>query len=375
MSNDIRLQAYPTVPLYNIKAVEQSTQISSSTLRAWERRYHVCQPERSESGYRLYSDRDIAVIRWLKAQVDAGMSISQAVAWLDNLTAIAGTLAHVILPANKEIATTPMTPVTHHMQRCDYQLLTKELLNALLCFDEGTADRILAEAFALYPMEMVGENLITPALIAIGESWHRGEVSVTLEHFATAFLQQRLAAILRISPQPTKKDRIWVVCVPGEEHEIGALLLTIYLRRAGFQAQFLGKNIKAQDLLKDVAHYQPTLILLSATTQETAAALQALTNELATFTTFRPKIGYGGRIFLQHPELRKTITGIYMGDSAYEAVESTMELLVATSAQKSREHDPSSRRRQDVALDRGDDDAAHAHFGQPEFDADEFDTQ
>ena len=82
---EIRLNDFATTPLYNIKAVVQATNISPSTLRAWERRYNMCQPQRSDSGYRLYSDRDIAIIRWLKAQVDAGMSISQAVAWLQTL--------------------------------------------------------------------------------------------------------------------------------------------------------------------------------------------------------------------------------------------------------------------------------------------------
>ena len=85
VNTNIRLSDYATTPLYNIKAVVQATGISPSTLRAWERRYHMCSPQRSESGYRLYSDRDVAIIRWLKSQVDAGMAISQAVAWLDSL--------------------------------------------------------------------------------------------------------------------------------------------------------------------------------------------------------------------------------------------------------------------------------------------------
>lgn len=329
MSNDIRLQEYPAIPLYNIKAVEQNTGISSSTLRAWERRYHVCQPQRSESGYRLYSDRDIAMIRWLKAQVDAGMSISQAVAWLDNLTTNATNPADVTLPATGEMAATLLSPATHHMMRRDYAVLQKELLNTLLAFQEDAAERVLAEAFALYPLELVGENVIAPVLMEIGERWHRGEISVTLEHYATALLQQRLAALLRTAPYPNQKNLIWVVCAPGEEHEIGAMLLTIYLRRAGYHTQYLGKNIVATDFIRDVDHYQPAMILLSATTQETAIRLQALTKELAQSTAVRPIIGYGGRIFQKHPELRNTITGIYMGDSAYEAVESTLELFGA----------------------------------------------
>lgn len=329
MSNDIRLQEYTAMPLYNIKAVEQSTGISSSTLRAWERRYHVCQPQRSDSGYRLYSDRDIAVIRWLKAQVDAGMSISQAVAWLDSLTASAGTLEHVILPANGDMVMTPLSPATHHMMRRDYAVLQKELVNALLAFDEDGAELILAEAFSLYPLELVGENLIAPVLIEIGERWHRGEITVTREHYATSLLQQRLAAILRTAPHPNKKNLIWVTCAPGEDHEIGAMLLTIYLRRAGYQTQYLGKNIKASDLINDANQYQPTMIMLSATTQESAVNLQLLTKELAKLMTVRPIIGYGGRIFQKQPELRSEVVGIYMGDTAYEAVESTMELLGA----------------------------------------------
>lgn len=329
MSNDIRLQEYTAMPLYNIKAVEQSTGISSSTLRAWERRYHVCQPQRSDSGYRLYSDRDIAVIRWLKAQVDAGMSISQAVAWLDSLTASAGTLEHVILPANGDMVMTPLSPATHHMMRRDYAVLQKELVNALLAFDEDGAELILAEAFSLYPLELVGENLIAPVLIEIGERWHRGEITVTREHYATSLLQQRLAAILRTAPHPNKKNLIWVTCAPGEDHEMGAMLLTIYLRRAGYQTQYLGKNIKASDLINDANQYQPTMIMLSATTQESAVNLQLLTKELAKLMTVRPIIGYGGRIFQKQPELRSEVVGIYMGDTAYEAVESTMELLGA----------------------------------------------
>lgn len=382
MSNDIRLQEYPTMPLYNIKAVEQSTGISSSTLRAWERRYHVCQPQRSDSGYRLYSDRDIAVIRWLKAQVDAGMSISQAVAWLDSLTASAGILDHVILPASGDMVIPPLSPATHHMMRRDYAVLQKELIAALLGFDEDKAEHILAEAFALYPLELVGENLIAPVLIEIGERWHRGEITVTREHYASTLLQQRLAAILRTAPHPNKKNLIWVTCAPGEDHEIGAMLLTIYLRRAGYQTQYLGKNIKAVDLVNDANEYQPAMILLSAATHESAVNLQALSKELAKLTTVRPIIGYGGRIFQREPELRNDVVGIYMGDSAYEAIESTMELLGAPPLMRTKSaasYPPladAGRRQAAAPLHHiEDEDDADLGFDQTEFDSDELDIE
>src|ERR1700724_2367873 len=45
----------------------------------------ILSPGRAHNDYRLYSERDIAIIRWLKERVDAGMSISQAIALLRHL--------------------------------------------------------------------------------------------------------------------------------------------------------------------------------------------------------------------------------------------------------------------------------------------------
>jgi len=63
-----------------MKAMVQLSGISAPTLRAWERRYAILSPERAQNDYRLYSWRDVAIIQWLKERVDAGMSISQAIA-------------------------------------------------------------------------------------------------------------------------------------------------------------------------------------------------------------------------------------------------------------------------------------------------------
>ena len=323
----IHLRNYPNTPLYNIKAVVQATGITSSTLRAWERRYQVTQPQRSDSGYRLYSDRDILLIRWLKTQVDAGMAISQAVSWLETLAKEAGGLEQVSLPLTQEVYVDRVTPITQHMALRDYETLQKDLLTALLEFSEERAEEVLAEAFSLYPLELVGEKLIAPVLIEIGDRWHKGLVSVTTEHYASSYLQHRLAAILRTIPNTNGASLIWVGCAPKEEHEIGSMLLTIYLRRAGYHVQYIGKNLKAEDFVADVRRRQPAMVLLSASTEEAAKTLGNLTKELAALEGQRPILGYGGRVFKQKPALRDAITGIYMGESALEAIDSTNELL------------------------------------------------
>jgi len=72
------LERYSDNPIFNTKAVVQQTGVPAPTLRAWERRYDILSPERANNDYRLYSERDIATIHWLKERVDEGMSISQA---------------------------------------------------------------------------------------------------------------------------------------------------------------------------------------------------------------------------------------------------------------------------------------------------------
>src|SRR5512142_2768887 len=76
----------PDEPKYTIKNVATQTGIRPVTLRAWERRHEVLNPHRADNRYRLYSERDVAILRWLKNRVDGGISISSAVNELRSLT-------------------------------------------------------------------------------------------------------------------------------------------------------------------------------------------------------------------------------------------------------------------------------------------------
>lgn len=328
MATKIRLNEYSTTPLYNIKAVVQSTNISPSTLRAWERRYNMCQPQRSESGYRLYSDRDVAIIRWLKAQVDAGMSISQAVSWLQSIMDESPSDEQATLPdRGKRTAEVQPMAAPSRLDLENFTTLQDRLLYALINYEEDEAEAVLARAFALYPVEHVGEHVIMRVLIEIGERWHRGELSITREHYATNYLLQRLAAILRTVPNAMDKPLIWVGCAPGELHEIGAMLLSIYLRRAGYTVRYLGQNLPLDDLAAETRLVKPDMVLFSATTIDAALKLGPLCEMLANLEPPRPIIGYGGRVFNLRPELRDGIAGIYFGETAVEAVEGIDDLL------------------------------------------------
>lgn len=60
---------------YRIGAVSRLTGVPADTLRVWERRYTVVEPQRTEGGSRLYSQHDVARLGVIKRLVDAGHAI------------------------------------------------------------------------------------------------------------------------------------------------------------------------------------------------------------------------------------------------------------------------------------------------------------
>src|SRR3954466_781045 len=62
----------------NIAALAQRTGVPPDTLRKWEQRYRILQPDRTSGGQRRYSERDVARVQWLRARLDQGYRIGEA---------------------------------------------------------------------------------------------------------------------------------------------------------------------------------------------------------------------------------------------------------------------------------------------------------
>ena len=62
-------------PRYPVRLVAVRTGLTPHVLRAWERRYGVVSPARTDGGQRLYSDLDIERLRLLRRLTDRGHAI------------------------------------------------------------------------------------------------------------------------------------------------------------------------------------------------------------------------------------------------------------------------------------------------------------
>lgn len=306
--------------LYNLKAVVRQTGVKPDTLRAWERRYGLPDPQRSEGRHRLYSKRDIETILWLVARQKEGLSIKRAVGQWRELESE----GRDPLPQAPQPAMAGATSVTSSGPGQAIVQLRSDWLDAALAYDETRAEQVLSQAFARYSPETVFLELLQPAVSEVGKRWIRGSVSVQQEHFTSEMAIRRIEALIASAPQPNKRGRVLAACPPMENHTFGLLLLTFLLRRRGWDVIYLGANVPADQLDTTIGATKPDQVILAAQQFHTAASLLDLG---AVFESHGVPMAYGGLVFNQLPELRSRIPGFYLGESVQAALENTERLL------------------------------------------------
>jgi methanogenic corrinoid protein MtbC1 len=304
-------------PQFSIKTVCDQTGIQAVTLRAWERRHEVLNPQRSQNRYRLYSEQDIAILRWIKKRLDDGIAISSAVNELREMQ------RQGILP---EAVTDIYRREPHRHPTMPPGFYTLELYNALVKHDEAKAGRLMDEIQTSFPLITLLNEIYTPCLVKIGEAWYRDEIRVSTEHFASNFIKGKLLAIFQNLPSRHKAPSIIIGCAPNEQHELGSLMLAILLRGDGFRVESLGPDIPLDDLADYARYEKPQLIILAASMEESAQGLIRFQEKLSKIHP-APVFGYGGRAFVQKPQLIQHIPGLYLGNCLEEAQQKISQLL------------------------------------------------
>lgn len=311
-----------TEPLYNIGVVSRMTGVSMATLRAWERRYDFPESQRTAGGHRLYSEKDIMRLRWVKERIDEGMQTSQAINALyhqestGKLTLIEF-LPSAVEPERKEA-------VGSHLTR-SRDLLVAALLNQ----DLAKADDILGDALAVSTPEDLILDVISPAFSDIGESWEKGKISIASEHLGTNYLRQKLLMWMISGPPPKAVNPIILACAPNEWHEGGLLVLGALLKRRRWPVVYLGQAVPLHDLAELTQKTKPSVIVLIAELESSAAHLvnwQDFLPEAA--ERGKPVITYAGRIFVTQPAWRERVPGAYLGDDFRIGLNTLERLLV-----------------------------------------------
>jgi len=306
-------------PTYNLKAVVRETGIKPDTLRAWERRYGLPEPQRTGGGHRLFTPRDIETLKWLTARQEEGLSISRAVDLWRSLEE----------RGKDPLLAMPYGAGSHGLEMTftggeAMEELRSTWIQACREFDEERAENILNQAFGRFPPEQVCLELLVKGLSEVGEGWYQGEITVQQEHFASALALRRVEALLASAPPSNLPGTVLVACPPQDEHTFSPLVLTYLLRRQGRRALFLGANVPLARFETAIDGINPDLVVMSAQELRTAAALIDFAEMLAARGVL---FAFGGRIFNEQPELCERIPGHFLGESLVDASLSVEQLL------------------------------------------------
>jgi MerR family transcriptional regulator, light-induced transcriptional regulator len=241
--------------MYTIKQAASRAGVSVPLLRAWERRYGIVDPARTDAGYRLYDDASIARLRAMRRLVDDGWSPRAAATSLrtaddEAIRTIVGSAA------------APAEPSARGDELAD------RFVSAAADLDEPGVETVLDEMFARGTFEHVVADLVLPALVALGDAWAAGRVDVAAEHAASHAVLRRLGTAFAAAGRPRhERGLVLVGLPPGARHELGALAFGIVARRDGLPLVYLGPDLPVQDWIEAAVHTNARAAVIGVVTR------------------------------------------------------------------------------------------------------------
>ena len=235
----------PDRAVFRIGEVARRTGVAVSTLRAWERRYGLLEPTRTDGGHRLYSDDDVARVTAVQALIEQGWSASAAADEVRRSPASVTALRPVSGSGD------PAADLVVRLQRAFDE------------FDTATAEAVLDDVFARLDPPAALDEVILPALRWMGEGWEDDDRVVAREHLSTNVVRPRLQRILR-STVPVAGHTLVAAAPEHEEHDLGLLAASVVAATRGWRVHFLGARTPTRALERAIAEVDAEVVLVGA---------------------------------------------------------------------------------------------------------------
>lgn len=239
--------------MYGIKRIAELTGVSPITLRAWENRYGVILPDRTDGGTRVYTDNHLEDLQWvIKQKNDNHLSIGQAMMALE-----------------QKRKTTKKAQVSS----ADYPRFIDGLFLLLKHHQLDEASAYVEELKELIDIDCLFHHIFIPILTRIGEEWEKGVLSVADEHYMSHFIQQQIAHYFYHYDVKVKRATAIAVCPVDEMHQIGLLLFSIFLKQHGIDVLFIGEKTPLDDIKALIEDHDISLAAFSLTTSNELDAI------------------------------------------------------------------------------------------------------
>ena len=292
---------------YRIQAVAEMTGIPAATLRAWERRYGVPSPMRTESAYRLYSDSDIDVIRKLRELTENGMAPAEA--------------ARVVQRLHE--AETPVLSDDDPFARAQ-----ETILESVERFDPFGLEVAVRRMMFLGNAPTVFDRVLAPCMRIVGQRWHAGEISVGQEHMASEILGSAARDMLRLFQHDHDAPMAVLACFADEEHALPIYGVAFRFAQWGYHPVILGARTPPGAIRHAVERLTPAVIGLSLTIAPPAHRARELCEEYGAACGDVPWV-VGGRGASDLVDVIESYSGVCFGSEPVAMLRARIEGLVA----------------------------------------------
>ena len=231
--------------MYSIKAVAHATGLTVETLRAWERRYGVIQPQRDATGRRVYDASDVARLRRLREATERGHPIGRIAGLSDGeLTAL-------------------LNDVPERQNRAAANAFVRRMVDAAADFEPIDCEQALTLAISLLPPTQLVDDVLAPVLREVGERWHSGEFSIAQERLVSTCIRRQVALMLDSYDRLARGPAIVFATLPGERHELGLLMSALIAASRGLRCHYLGPDLPASELVQYVLRVDAAVAAIS----------------------------------------------------------------------------------------------------------------
>lgn len=220
---------------YSIKDLEVLSGIKAHTIRIWEKRYNLLEPNRTDTNIRLYCDEDLRKILNVSLLVNNGFKISK-VAKLNS----------------QQIGERVLSVTEGKNSGSDF---IDQLVLLMLNFDDVGINHLAAKIIADFGVEEAVTQVFFGVFQRIGTYWQVGSIFPAQEHCLSNIIRQRL--IIEIDKlEPDKKNgRTILFFLPDNEmHEMSLLFYSYMAKKTGYHAIYLGQVVPLDDLRKIQLH-------------------------------------------------------------------------------------------------------------------------
>ncbi|HKI87833.1 MAG TPA: MerR family transcriptional regulator, partial [Draconibacterium sp.] len=262
--------------------------IKAHTIRIWEKRYDLLNPQRTETNIRFYTDDDLRKILNVSLLVRHGFKISKVARWSDEK------IREAILD------------LTHSgSSESDY---VDQLLMYMINFDDAGFTRVTNEVIDKMGMEEAISKVFFKLFVGIGTFWQVGSIFPAQEHFVTNIFRQKLIVeIDKLVMSNEKRATILFYLPENEYHELSLLFYSYLAQKYGYHVIYLGQTVPFDDLKKIGTQIQIDYIFSAFIHSVEKEELENYLNELKKLFSHQKIFVTGGQIQHYNPQLPRIV--------------------------------------------------------------------